>query len=275
MKEFSLLRSFLLIALSLILSVALAQEDEEQSSGLLVAGKFYFGINAGGYLANKHTANYYAGYNDFTIPELIAIPQIYSQIYTVLQSNFRMGEFPANPRYRTGINLGLNLGYYLDESMALYSNIDIVRLKFQEVFTLEADNPANPSGDPIVYPQSIIGEENRMIIDLGLHFDFGDPGKPGGYFEIFGSFNATRARKNEVIIENNLRYSLLSQPNVYNRVNLGGVGYGLGIGTGVRVKFNRQYTFDLGATAAFHKIALWDDRRLKLNPLIYVRLLWL
>ncbi len=159
--------------------------------------------------------------------------------------------------------------------MALYSNIDIVRLKFQEVFTLEADNPANPSGDPIVYPQSIIGEENRMIIDLGLHFDFGDPGKPGGYFEIFGSFNATRARKNEVIIENNLKYSLLSQPNVYNRVNLGGVGYGLGIGTGVRVKFNRQYTFDLGATAAFQKIALWDDRRLKLNPLIYVRLLWL
>lgn len=259
--------------LSPFFGTGLAAQDEEELSGSETG--FYFGVNAGGYLANKHTAGYYGGYGDFAIQDLIAIPQIYSQIYNQLQKDFYMGEYPSNVRYRTGLDVGLHLGYYLDESTAVFSNVDLVRLRVQEVFTLEAENPANPSGDPLIFPQVVSGEENRMIIDLGLHIDYGDRNKASGYLEFFGSFNSVKAKKNEVIIEDALRYSLLMQPNVYNRTELGRVGWGFGVGTGCRLKFNTSFSFDIGVNASFQRIGLFVDERLKLNPLIYVRILWL
>jgi hypothetical protein len=248
------------------------QEDEPEM--LSEDRQLYFGLNIGGYLANKYTAPYYAGYNDFTIQELLAIPTIYNQIYNVIQQPFELYSYPENPRYRIGLNLGGHLGYYYTDGTAVFINADFATLRFSEAFLLAAENPANPFGEPTYYTEQISGQERRFQLDLGLHVDFGERREISGYMEIAASLNAVRAEKNEVLIEG-LRYNLLVQPNVYNQTKLGGLGYGAVFGTGVRMKFNPKFSFDLGANASFQKIQLYNDPKLKLNPVLYFRILWL
>lgn len=267
-------KKYFVVGLMQISQVGFVMAQEDENSG---GSSFYFGINAGSIMANKYTAPYYSGYSDFSIKDLIGIQTIYNQIYNKIQKDFVLSEYPSNERYRWGLDLGLHLGYYLDESTALFSNINVQRIKTQEVFTISATDPANPFGDPIIFPESVIGEERRMQIDLGVHIDYGDRYKAGGYLELFGSFNAVKAQKNDVIIEG-LRYSLLRQSTIYNRYDVGGIGWGAGIGTGVRMKFNDKFSFDVGANASFQRINLWEEYRpikLKLNPQVYVRILWL
>jgi hypothetical protein len=245
---------------------------EESSEG----SSFYYGINIGGVLANKYTASYYNGYNGtdaFNLVDLISIQQVYDQIYNKIGRDFYLGEVPLDRmRYKTGILAGLHLGWYTDEDVSFFINADFVRLQLADVFTLESEDPANPSGDPKIYTELILGEENRLHFDLGMHIDFGVSTQLKGYFEMYGSLNSVRPVNNQVYIEG-LSYNLLQPPSVYSKTDLGGIGWGIGAGTGIRYRFNKHYSFDLGGALAFQRINLYLVERLKLNPVLYLRIL--
>lgn len=256
-------------------SVLVAQDEEEIP--VSTGKKAWFGVNLGGILANKYTAPYYNGIGNggYTVLDLLANPQIYNQIYNVYNQDFELGELPSNPKYRIGLAIGGNFGFYLDESTALYTNLDFIRLNVAEVMTIYTDNPSNPSGEPIIHPEGIIGQEQRFSIDLGLHFDYGMNQQFMGYVELAGNFNAVKAIKNEARF-GTLSYNLLLPPtiNPTNQVIRGGVGWGAVIGTGVRIKFNKSVSFDLGSSAYIQRINLFQDPKLKLNPSFYVRIIY-
>ena len=250
------------------------EEEDEYAAKEDPAG-FYYGINFGGLLANRHTANFYNGYNGtdaYNVVDLVSNRQVYDQIYNQIQMDFEVGEVPVAMKYQAGLVLGINFGWYTDPDFAFFVNADFARIKLTDVFTLWAVDPNNPSGDPIIYPQVISGEENRMHFDLGIHTEYGEYEQLEGYFELYGTLNSVKPVSNEVLIEG-YRYNLLQPPSVYRQNDLGGIGWGFGLGTGVRYRFNDNFSFDLGGNLSFQKINLYIDEKLKLNPVLYLRIL--
>lgn len=269
MKNISALLFFTLIS-----AVSHSQEEEEMPVSDSEKG-FYIGINTGGCLANKYTAGYYGGNGEYSVYDLIANPYIYNQIYNKFQNNFYVGEMPLEVKYKPGIAVGLHLGLYTDATSAFFTDINFIRLTVAAPFALYSTNPNNPNGDPIIHPETFIGEENRLSIDLGYHSDFGEE-DIRGYAEFGGNFNAVKPVKNNALIEGTQYGLMQSSYAPYNlSLDRGGVGYGFFLGTGVRMKFNQKYTFDIGATVTFQRINLYLEEKMKLNPVIYLRLLYL
>ncbi|MFZ5553256.1 MAG: hypothetical protein ACOZCO_09085 [Bacteroidota bacterium] len=269
------MKNIFLSALSFFFPLLAIAQEEEEIPVLESKTGFYFGINTGACLANKYTAGYYGGTNEYSLVDLISNPYVKNELSNKFQQlPFWIGEYPAQMRYKPGIAAGFHFGYYTDETSAFFMDVNFVRLTLAATFAIYTDDPNNMSGDPIVYPEILTGEENRLSIDLGYHSDFGEE-KVRGYAEFGGNFNAVKPVKNTAIIEG-LQYNLL-QNGYYLQpwIDRGGMGFGFFLGTGVRMKFNQKFTFDLGATANFQRINLWMDEKFKLNPVLYLRLLYL
>jgi len=258
----------------LISFTSFSQEEDEMPVSEGRKG-FYFGINTGTCLANKYTAGFYGGNGEYSLYDLLSNPNIRNQLETKFQSTFYIGEMPAVVKYKPGIAVGFHAGYYTDGTSAFFADINFIRLTVAAPFALYVTDPNNQNGDPIVYPETLIGEENRLTFDLGYHSDFGEE-DIRGYAEFGGNFNAVKPVKNNALIEGT-QYSLMqsSYPPYNPGTDRGGIGFGAFIGGGARIKFNQKFTFDIGVTASFQRINLYLDEKFKLNPVLYLRLLYL
>lgn len=269
------MKNIFTLGLLVLISVKSFAQDEEEMPVSDDEKSFYFGINAGTCVANKYTGGFYGGNGEYSLYDLLNNPNIYNQIEAKFQADFVIGEMPAVVKYKPGIAVGFHAGYYTDATSAFFADINFIRLTVAAPFALYVDDPNNPGGGPIVYQETLIGEENRLTFDLGYHSDFGEE-LVRGFAEFGANFNAVKPVKNNAVIEGT-QYNLLqsSYPPYNLSADRGGIGFGAFIGGGVRMKFNKKYTFDVGVTASFQRINLYLDEKLKLNPVIYLRLLYL
>jgi hypothetical protein len=264
-----------LIVLNFILISPFLYAQEENVDSGNDAHQVYIAVTGGGFHASKKTSYYYDGYGENDIVRLLQIPQIYSQIFNKIQYPFTMGEYPAAPRYRVGINLGVEAGWWVSEYTALTLGADYVSLKINEAFTLEADNPANLSGDPLIFTEQIIGAEQRFQFNLGLHHDVGDNYKMMTFFEWGVNFNALKPTKHEVLIEETLRYNLMFQQNYFTFVPRTTIGFGGVAAFGVRMGFENHMGLDFGLKAYFQKISLGDLKENAFSQLLFLRLVYM
>jgi hypothetical protein len=235
----------------------------------------YISVNGGGFHASKKTAGYYDGFGENNIARLLDIPQIYSQIFTKLGYDFRLASAPLSPRYRIGINLGVEAGWWISEYTALTLGADYISLKTNEAFTLEADNPANLSGDPLVFTEQVLGAEQRFQINLGLHTDVGDNYKMMTFFEWGLNFNALKPTKNEMVIEESLRYNLMFQENIYVFTPRTTIGFGGFAAFGVRMGFENHKGLDFGLRGYIQRISLGDLKVTAFSQLLFLRLVYM
>lgn len=264
-----------LIVLKFILISPFLHAQEENGGSGEDAHQVYISVTGGGFHASKKTSYYYDGYGENDIVRLLQIPQIYSQIFDKIQYPFIMGEYPAAPRYRIGINLGVEAGWWVSEYTALTLGADYVSLKINEAFTLEAEDPANLSGDPLIFTEQIIGAEQRFQFNLGLHHDVGDNYKMMTFFEWGLNFNALKPTKHEVLIEESLRYNLMFQQNYFTVVPRTTIGYGGFAAFGVRMGFENHMGLDFGLKAYFQKISLGDLKENAFSQLLFLRLVYM
>jgi len=249
--------------------------QDENSDEESEAHSIYISVNGGGFHASKKTSVYYDGFGENDIVRLLSIPQIYDQIYNKIGYPFQMGGYPAAPRYRIGINLGAEAGWWVSEYTALTLGVDYVSLKINEAFTLEADNPANLSGDPLIFTQQIIGAEQRFQFNLGLHHDVGDNYKMMTFFEWGLNINAMKPTKYEVIIEETLRYNLMSQTNFFTFTPITTIGFGAYSAFGVRMNFENYKAIDFGIRAYFQRISLGETKVNAFSQLLFLRLVYM
>jgi hypothetical protein len=257
----------------LLSAVTYAQDSENADENS--DHRIYLSVMGGGFHASKKSAAYYDGSGENSIDRVLSIPQIYDQIYNKIGYNFVLGSFPAAARYRIGVDLGLEAGFWMSEYTALTIGVDYLNLNVSETFTLEVENPANPFGDPLIYPEQIIAKEQRFQFNLGLHHDVGANEKMMTFFEWGLNFNALKPVKHEIIVEELLRYNLMYQLNYFTFTPKTYIGYGGFIGFGCRMRFQKSMALDFGLKAYLQKIKISDFQSFAFSELLFIRIVYL
>lgn len=283
-----------LLVISSLLTAPFAQEkkeieDEEELIDEGIAGTIFFGLNLGGIKANNKSSLIYNGFQtDFGVPfyfNNINYQQEFDQHfifnYRVIAPNVQ------TTRYRATYNVGGHAGVHLDESIAIYADVNITRINAEDVFTVEVDNTNDPTltGNAQLQQIPIFGSESRTNLNLGLQATFYEEGPLKSYFNLFGNVNNTRLEENFFVI-NNIKYQIRhnAQPNgVGNNgfINFteaappGGIGFGGGAGLGAKYKFNEKFTFDVNYYATYTNTRMNANfKPYGLNHALVLRIIW-
>lgn len=227
---------------------------------------FVFGINIGGYFANKGSANFYNGTASWDINDvqaqmlsieerLFLNDQVVQQVTNLIAAEAYTIPFdspPAAMRYNPSLMVGFRLGYRFNNENGIFLDANFTSLQAADKFTLVTNlipNPAEGTADIRLY--NIIGEEDRMSLCLGYRAGIVINEMMNWYVEGGGTMLATRVNENYLEIEGttfDLMIGTQFGPNFLNspNSNLTAVGFGFYAGTGVEAFFNEKYEIDLG-----------------------------
>jgi len=249
------MKKLTLILLVILSFINVSSQDE--------AGNFFIGVNVGGYFANKNTAIMYTGSNvavrgiEFYFPTSYGGSASASNFHPEIDDYFdydykiENDGFPASPRYKAAVDVGIHAGVKLGNGHAIFVDVNSSNIKFEQFFSLTVEDP---NGTPKERFEQIplFGEEKRLNVNLGTQISFYNEESINAYFSLFGNFNSTRLQKNYFVL-NNRQYQIIHYTYGTNNLNPGGNGFGGGAGLGANVKFNDQFTFGLAYNLIYTK----------------------
>jgi hypothetical protein len=248
------------------------ETDEEEVDEDIFSG-LSFGLNLGSYFASRNTANFYNGACLYQTDELaggvqcVTIaqrldPSIFLLDYNNILNNINnstsnqatgffvpFDSYPINMRYNPAMYVGLQLKYGFNRTSALLFNLNAVRLRAVDQFTLQfvgSTPPINGQNDTRLF--QIYGREQRFNINIGYRqgFEMGD--FSNFYLQFGGSMLGTSVQQNQIRILNQdyslFMYTLnINTPVEYQaRTN---VGFGFYVAPGFEFFINGKYGFDL------------------------------
>lgn len=221
----------------------------------------FVGIDASYVKDIGQQANYFRGYNEvFGLSQLLSIPQVKSELYTKTGRTFTLDSYPSPMRYNAGLGIGLNVLYCMAD-INLILNGSYSKLVTEGIFTLSAEDPANPSGDPIIKTEKISGTERRTWIKGGMQFRNEINERNDFFFELAPLFFFQKALKNEVNIEGS-NYSILVNNPGYVFVQTSFVGYGLNLGVGIQTMFLKNKMTHVGVNFNASKLKMVETNKL-------------
>jgi len=166
----------------------------------------------------------------------------------VLQNYFQfpyeISEFPIENRYQTAVEIGVNLAYQLNKLLSLNLEINAYRLKYEQFFTVAIDDPRNQLVGATFEQIPLFGEENRFYFNLGTQWSYFRAEYTNAYFSIFANMNDVRLRRNYFVIDG-IEYNILHQSEVINNQKPGNLGFGFGLGTGIKFALTDHILADL------------------------------
>lgn len=209
----------------------------------------------------------YGGQNNSSVRDLIA-----EQLNVDRQQwSFTEADMPNNLRYNFGFTVGFNAKYSVDENNGIVMMVNLSRITSGGAFNITTNgNPINPIQNNIANTFTIVGVEQRMVINFGYQHIFPSEGMVNVFVE--GGLNITVARmdKNFIVI-NNLQIELTNTPNdAILFPNLApiqkpiGVGFGAFGGIGLNISSNGRYDAQLVYNPSIERIAL--DEFAKYTP---------
>lgn len=261
-----------------------------------------FGLHIGSLLANQHTASLYDGYgydidgnkNNFFDSWL------YQKVWEQYGGNLYGGQqdqialalnvdpgtwsfnetfMPGNMRYSPAICVGITSKYSVDRDNAILLNVNAAKLTATGNFKIKT-TPSNTGSSTNITDDSnklfpIIGEEQRLQLQIGLQHIFGEDKKYSALIE--GGLHATLAKfsKNYVQI-NNLTIDLMEYyNNVFNTANPIRMPIGIGFGAfgsvGLNANLNPKTIVQLIYSPILVRINMGDNKQFKLQNAIAIR----
>jgi hypothetical protein len=265
-------------------SVIYTDEEEEQED--TIRG-FSFGLNLGTYFASKKSANFYNGgctSNDFidvnevrcySIADRLGVSgsnaafnQTYNQVINEVGNgatgfDVPYDAYPANMRYSPAFLVGLNVKYNFNRYSALLFNINGMKLKAVDIFTLRfygGTLPLNAQSD--IRKFTITGQEQRFNITMGY--------RQGWYMNDFANFYlqggpsmlGCQFEQNVIQIGSNsydLFIGVQNQNTFVNpqpRTDIAFGGYGA---MGIEFFFKKKLSFDLSFGMNREKVILYSS----------------
>jgi len=264
--------------------VIYTDEEEEQQEDTIRG--FSFGLNLGTYFASKKSANFYNG--GCTSNEFIDVNEVrcysiadrlgvsgsdvaFNQTYNKVINEVGNGAtgfdvpydaYPSNMRYSPAFLVGLNIKYNFNRYSAMIFNINGMKLKAVDVFTLRfygGTLPLNAQSDIRKY--TITGQEQRFNISLGY--------RQGWYMNDFANFYlqggptmlGCQFEQNVVQIGSSsydLFIGVQNQSTFVNpqpRTDISFGGYG---SMGIEFFFNKKLSFDLSFGMNREKVILYS-----------------
>lgn len=251
--------SFFILSLS---SFALQAQEEEDSTAFETGRKLFFGIHAGVVKDFGKQANFFRGNGEFGIAELLAIPQIRSELYTRTGKNFYLNQYPDPMRYNVTISPGIDILYDAGDVNFILS-ASSAKLSTTGIFTLAATDPSNPYGDLIIKTESISGVERRTWLKLGAQFKSEINERNDFYIELAPELFFQKAVRNTITIEGS-NYSILVQNPGNVAVRTSYTGYGLSGGLGGIARFQGNKMAQFGVNLSVSKLKMISSSGLNL-----------
>ncbi len=290
---------YLLLTLIGVLTLSMNAQNDEEMETEEEGASLFLGINIGAFKANKKTAIMYnAGYDYFedgTKNEGYYGANYYFNNYFFKQAVFQYFKYdykivgfasPEEATYQVAMNIGGHAGIKLDESVAVYAELNYAKINFKNVFTVAVANSNDPTliGQPRLEQIPVFGQESRTNLNVGVQTNYYNDGLAIGYFNFFANVNNAKLEKNYFRI-NGVNYQILhnnyingqnGNQNVFKASRpTGGTGFGGGIGTGMKYKFNDKFTFDLNYNALFVRTKMYANLKpFGLNHSLVFRIIW-
>lgn len=253
--------------------------------------KLRIGLNLGAQLPNKSYAQFLNGSHPFYgVNRVLNDQYIRPELEQLFGYSIIDWNFPANLRYDISLVTGGYFALNLDEDFSFIMNLDLSKAKVTEALVINLDNPKNIQGEKEI--ATVTAQEQRFNISLGIENVFNEVGPIKFYAAGGGIVNYIKLEKQELIIRNTRRYSIMrvNPFNQYQNAVVDGFGYGLFGQLGLRYKFNEKFSFDLGLMAdvsknqgyvndlaentGYSQVMIDEASRFKLNAGAYFRIIW-
>jgi hypothetical protein len=240
-----------------------------------------YGLNLGGYLANKKTANYYNGSGAYTaVGNQGTLAQIlnpsntfnYGRIRQDVGYDFSLHGLPMDMRYSPAMMLGLYAIFHLGQKMAVIAESNFTRLKAEDQFTLKLERFSNIEGDNIER-YYISGTEERVDIRLGLQYTFvSETSAVHPFVEAGMAATDTKAKNNIVRIANQTYGIHFPGTSQYFPERDFGLGLGAYASIGLAMDVSEDFRFAFGYSATYNKVNLGNNKELGFQHSVFVRL---
>lgn len=238
------------------------EEEEDAFHGLSI------GLNLGTYFGSRKTANIYNGtcvFGDlgrpddircFTIGERLD-PNVFLLDVQRITNEFQaqnvevpFDSAPMNMRYSPAFSVGMQLKYNWGKYHALVMNINAMRLRTVDVFTLRfIGTGAQFNAQQDVRTFDIIGQEQRFEVNLGYRAGFMINEMANFYFQFGGNMLGTQFERNQIRVGENTFDLILGAQNPNQIITLENAPTGIGFGGyasfGVEFFIKDKYTFDV------------------------------
>ncbi len=278
-------------------------EEDSISYSNHVSKGFHAGIYVGAFWANRNTAYLYDGYgfDQNGQRNTFANSALYNQIVNVygggnggtdyiaqlLNVNhgdwyFNEQDMPINLKYTTTYLIGLNTRYRINKKESITLNIYGTKLIVNGKFTISSVTTSNfgsgSASQAKVNQFTIVGAEQRMMLQLGYQRILGDNEKLNLMVEAGLNIILSKAQKNQAILtssnpnnsQNNITIDLMNiynQPpyNFYTSKYMVGAGIGAFGGIGINLSLNPKYSVQLLYSPSYDRISLGYNPKFKLQ----------
>jgi hypothetical protein len=253
------------------------EEEEDPFRG------FSIGLNIGTYFASKKTGNFYNGSCPVDLEENPNGVQCYSiqerlDILTFNERNQLLQQFdnatsvevpfdsyPLNMRYTPAFMVGMQIKYNFNRDNAIVFNVNSMRLKAVDVFTLRfIGTPMQQNAQQDIRTFQITGTEQRFNFSLGYRMGAEMNPMTNWYLQPGVSMLGTQFEKNEIFIGDRTYDLFIGAQNPQQilpyqpRTDIGFGGY---IATGFEFFIKEKYSFDISFGFSRDKVILltWEE----------------
>jgi hypothetical protein len=262
-------------------------DDGRDDDDKLKVKRWEFGVNIGGYFANKYTANFYNGSesNENKLSYVMGNKYWYQEICQSLNvpdtSKVYVTGIPTNMHYHPAITGGLFLRCNITKKHGIFLEANYVKLKTEDAITLQI--PPSYWTFEQFYVEPIYGQEERVMIDLAYQYTWTLKSNINFFVQAGPTMIYNRVLKNAVVIEGT-EYSLINiygnqfyvpNTNMQEVQNLqGGFGFGLYTGAGAGFPLTDYFSVEAGGFMHYASTHLEGYQELRPSFGIYLRILF-
>jgi len=252
-------------------------EDEEDSAKDPYKG-FSIGLNIGSYFASRQTGNFYNGsclvdvgenpneVRCFTIGERLNLtPQEFNYIttfYNATSFEVPRDSYPIRMRYNPSFIVGMQIKYNFNRDNAIVFNVNSMRLKAVDVFTLRfIGTPMQQNAQQDIRTFQITGSEQRFNFNLGYRMGAEINPMTNWYFQPGASMLGVRFDRNEIFVAERTYELFIGAANpqqVLPYQPRTDIGFGYYLASGFEFFIKDRYTFDISFGFSRDKVILMN-----------------
>lgn len=273
-----------LILFSTILSTLSVCAQEETSAGKAQKTGFYYGLQMGGYFPNQQDAQFYSGRpeNSNSIEQRlwnsIYLEKIEEEVgdrLAVDMDGKLLVEFKTPVKYKTAVLAGAHAGYILNKGLTIIANINYVRTTALSQFKVFKTSPIDKNEFDNSVTGTMVAEESRAIIELGLHQPFLRPKSWHPFVEGGVCAVMTEVLNHEMQIESVVVDFSIREGSIGSNINQGGASVGYYMNAGLDFPVSEKFSGAIGGGFANYSVPLPEEYEPTLHFSCFVRLLFL
>jgi hypothetical protein len=253
-------------------------DDEDEESGEDAYRGFSIGLNIGSYIASRKTGYFYNGgcpaqvgenpneARCYTIAQRLEMltfnerNQLLQQFDNAVAVEVPFDSYPMRMRYNPSFMVGMQIKYNFNRDNAIVFNVNSMRLKAVDVFTLRfigTGQQQNAQQDIRTF--QITGSEQRFNFNLGYRMGMEMNPMTNWYLQPGASMLGVKFERNQIFIGDRTYDLFIGAANPQQLLPYQprtDIGFGYYLSTGFEFFIKEKYSFDLSFGFSRDKVIL-------------------